>query len=648
MSHRQILLNSIALFRSLTSLVGVALIAVLAGASAFADEFLDPAVAFKVEAHRSELGKIEVNFQIAEAYYLYRERIKIEAIGAQLGSWTLPAGQVKYDDNFEKNVETYHHQLQVKIPVQGNAALQLKITLQGCAEAGLCYPPMTLTRTVAAFAAGDLTSTPSSSAQNLSKKAAPSAINQVDQAKQSPQASLQATPQPIAVTASLPAQEGSAATSAEQLGSLDTILAPKSEDAQVAQALKSGKLFLLVSVFLISGILLALTPCVLPMFPILSFIIVGEGPGVTRARSFVLSLAYVMGMASVYTLLGMLAGILGQGLAAELQRPSILIAFALLMAAFALAMFDVFQFQMPIAIQTRLSGFSQKQRKGKLFGVFLMGAISSLVVGPCVAAPMAGALAYIFQSHDLLIGGLALFSLAIGMGLPLILFGVSAGSLLPKAGAWMEEVKRFLGVLMLGLGLWMITPLLTLSTQMLAWGGFLMIAGIAYIFRRQAQLLGKVLGLVFVLIGLVQLIGFGTGGRDIFAPLAHLQSHTENKIQFIRIKSVEALDQVLKKNVGRRVMLDFYADWCVSCKEMEKLTFTIPSIRAQLDQLILLQIDVTANNEDDKKMLKQFGLFGPPGILFFDEQGRELSDRRVIGFQNADRFSRSLARLSTP
>jgi len=380
------------------------------------------------------------------------------------------------------------------------------------------------------------------------------------------------------------------------------------------------------------------------MVPILSSIIVGEGGKVRRSRGFILSLTYSLGMAIVYTLLGVAAGLIGEGLAAALQNPWVLGAFAILIVAMAMSMFGFYELQVPAAMQTKLAGVSGRQASGKLAGVFAMGAISALIVGPCVAAPLAGALVYISQTRDVLVGGAALFSMALGMSVPLLLVGVSAGSLLPRAGAWMESVKRFFGVLMLGMALWLVSPVLPASVQMILWAALLLGYG-AYLLRRRGHWAALAFGAAFGILGAMQLVGVASGGRDPLAPLAHLTGTQKQHLAFKRVKTVDELDAALAGLGGKTAMLDFYADWCVSCKEMEKLTFVDPQVQAKLANTVLLQVDVTANDAHDKAMLKRFGLFGPPGIIFFDKNGAEIADSRVIGYQNAQKFLVSLERL---
>jgi thiol:disulfide interchange protein DsbD len=300
-------------------------------------------------------------------------------------------------------------------------------------------------------------------------------------------------------------------------------------------------------------------------------------------------------------------------------------------------MFDVYQLQVPAALQQRLAAASGNQVSGKFVGVFSMGAISALIVGPCVAAPLAGALLYISQTRNVIIGASALFAMAVGMSVPLLLVGLSAGTLLPRAGAWMQSVKLFFGILMLAMALWIVAPVTPGWVPMLGWAMLGIGYGIYLFHAIRQSWRAKFFALVVAGFGLIQLVGVATGGRDVLAPLAHLSGEVQHT-KFVRVKSLASLDAEIAKAGGKTVMLDFYADWCISCKEMEKLTFSDPRIKAMFSEMVLLQADVTANNADDKSLLKRFNLFGPPGIIFFDKQGREISGGRVIGYQNADKF----------
>ena len=543
-----------------------------------AQDFLAPEQAFAFGARMRDAATIEVSFRIADGYYMYRDKIAVSAEGATLGKVEIPRGTIKFDPNFDKELETLRQQLTLAIPVQASGSFKLKVTSQGCADKGLCYPPMESVATLSTANSG--------------------------------------------VDVAAPAADG--------------------EMGRIEASLASGRLLLILPLFLLLGLGLSFTPCVLPMVPILSFIIAGEGAQTSRQRGLLLAVAYSLGMALVYTALGIAAGLIGEGLSATLQSPPILSAFAILMAVMALSMFDVYQLQVPVSLQLALTRLSERQRGGKLIGVFLMGAISALIVGPCVAAPLAGALVYISQTRDVFIGGSALFAMAVGMSVPLVLVGISAGSLLPRAGAWMQTVKHFFGVLMLALALWMVSSLIPAWLLMLGWG--LLGAGYGVFLMRDKSLgwRARLLGTIFIALGGVQLLGLATGGRDAWSPLAQLRGQHHQKTVFTRVRSVAELDAALANTGRRRVMLDFYADWCVSCIEMDKLTFTNPEVKTKLDQMLLLQADVTANNDDDKALLKRFGLFGPPGIILFDANGTEIRSARVIGFQPPAQFLKSL------
>jgi len=596
----------------------LALAALLLGAArlAGAADFLDVDQAFRASARVADAQRIELRFEVAPGYHLYRERLAVnaEAGGPALGMVAVPAGRVSFDENFQKNVEVLEGTVVVAVPVAGaQGNFKLLVSYQGCADAGLCYPPQTAL--VSARAAG----------------------GQLTQAVwQGDGSATTASPPPPVAAAAAPA--------------------PESETARVETALKSGSLMTIAGVFLAAGLLLSFTPCVLPMVPILSSIIVGQGAPVSRGRGFAMALAYSLGMALVYTAFGVLAGLLGEGLAAALQNPWVLGAFALMLATLSLSMFGVFELQMPSFVQSRLTETSSKLPGGRFAGVFLMGGLSALIVGPCVAAPLAGALVFISQTKNVVIGGLALFSLAMGMSVPLLLVGLSAGSLLPRAGGWMEGVKRFFGVLLLAVALWIVSPVLPGWALMVLIGAGLLVGAVYLkLFDRLADgaagrhRLSKGVALVLAVLGTTQVVGALSGGDNPLQPLRHLARTGESSATvattgtaFRRVRSTEELDAALK-SAGRPVVLDFYADWCVSCKEMEHLTFSDPAVRARMGNALLLQADVTANTPADKALLKRFGLFGPPGIVFFDAQGQEVAGARVIGFMPAQRFASSLA-----
>ncbi len=626
--------------RSIKTMIRAALLALLLPgwqAQAAGSEFLAPEQAFKISAQQTQDGKsVEVRFEIAPGYYMYRERLGFGAApeGTALTP-AVPPGQIKYDATFEKNVEIYHDSLVIPIALAASGAeTKLSVTSQGCAEKGLCYPPRTDDFKVEA-AGGAITrvsllSADQSGAWTPSATAATAAAPAVAQAP---------------AQAATPAQAAAPATSS---GSIDT-------------ALKSGSLLTIAAVFALAGLLLSFTPCVLPMVPILSSIIVGQGTNVSRLRGFSLALSYSLGMALVYTIFGVVAGLLGEGLAAALQNRWVLGSFALLLAGLSLSMFGFYELQMPSFIQSKMTETSGRLQGGRLAGVFAMGGMSALIVGPCVAAPLAGALVYISQTRDVLIGGLALFSLACGMSVPLLLVGVSAGSLLPRAGVWMEGVKRLFGVMLLAVAIWLVSPVVPGAAVMLLWGALLLIVAVyLHVFDRLPdgsrgwQRLFKGVGVLMAIVGVAQVLGALSGGSDAVQPLAHLASAARGQsvasgaaaapaegVSFRRVKTVAELESAVKA-AGRPVMLDFYADWCVSCKEYERFTFREPKVRDKLDNLLLLQVDVTANTDEDKALLKRFGLFGPPGIVFFDAKGQEVTHRRIIGYEPSDQFLVSL------
>jgi len=590
-----------------------------------ADDFLDPAIAFRFEARMADPQTVEVHYRIAEGYYMYRERFAFRATGATLGTPQIPPGKVKFDETFQKDVETYKGDVVIRIPVEGSGPFTLSATSQGCADAGLCYPPQEHGAQLAAGAGAGAPALPIGAGAPQMSSLPLSSTPQMDVP---PAASVEAA------SAAAPPVAPAAAPDA----------AAPSDMAGIAGILAGGRLLAIVPAFVLLGLGLSFTPCVLPMVPILSSIIVGEGGQATRARGFILSATYSLGMAIVYTALGVAAGLAGEGLAAALQNPWVLGAFGLLIVAMALSMFGFYELQLPSALQSRLAGASRRRSGGKLAGVFAMGAISALIVGPCVAAPLAGALVYISQTRDVLIGGAALFAMALGMSIPLLLVGVSAGSLLPRAGAWMESVKRLFGVLMLAMALWLVSPVLPPLVQMLGWAALLLGYGF-YLLRKHRHWIAMAGGAAFALLGGIQLVGAASGGRDALAPLAHLTGEAHRGLTFKRIKTVQDLDRELADTGGKTAMLDFYADWCVSCKEMEKLTFVDPKVQAKLANTVLLQVDVTANDAEDKAMLKRFKLFGPPGIILFGPDGKEVEDSRVIGYQDPTKFLTSLAKL---
>jgi thioredoxin:protein disulfide reductase len=597
-------------------------------AHAAEDQFLEPEKAFRLSVRAADERHVEVLFQITPNYYMYSERFEVKSPDATLGAVVLPPGKVKFDETFQKDVETYRNELRVRVPVdKAPARFALHVVSQGCADAGLCYPPMTSTVQVSLVAFGG-----DGSARVTAANADASA----------------------GVGATLGVSNSGATAAAGANGERATSWF---DGSAVDSVLQSGRFWLVVGAFFVMGVALSFTPCVLPMLPILSSIIAGAAKPVSRGKALSLAASYSLGMALVYASLGVAAGLAGEGLAARLQSPPVLALFAALLALFALSMFDVYELRLPASWSTRMSEHSQRLPAGQMAGVFAMGALSALIVSPCVSAPLAGALVFISQTRDVTLGGSALFSLAAGMSVPLMIVGGSAGDWLPKSGPWMASVKRGFGVLLLAVAIWIVQPVLPSWAVLGAWGLLLLASG--FMLRpfdshprthasAPRTWLKQALGVAALILGAMQIVGAASGGNDPLQPLSHWAPgggasgvRGEAGPRFQSVRSVAELDRLLQAP-GRPVMLDFYADWCVSCKEMERFTFSDPVVAEKMSRALLLKADVTANNNDDRELLKRFRLFGPPGTIFFDAQGREIQGVRVVGFQSADRFTATL------
>jgi thiol:disulfide interchange protein DsbD len=550
---------------------------------ASADELLEPEKAFRFSARAVE-GAVEVEFAIAKGYYLYREKFRFGVEGnpaVQLGAPELPRG-ARHKDEFFGEVETYRQNVRIRIPAQGEGRFDLKVVSQGCADAGVCYVPMESKASLRLAGAGGAAADPGPS---------------------------------LSIFAS---------------------------DFEI-QRLFEGSFAFVMAMFFGFGLLLTFTPCVLPMIPILSGIIAGEGAGLSKSRAFALSGTYVLSMALTYALAGVGAAYAGSLLAAYLQNPWVLGAFALIFVGLALSMFGLFELRLPGFVHQRLDAAQRGLRGGRIASVAVMGVLSAVIVSPCVSAPLAAALLEISRTGDVMLGGSALFVMALGMGVPLIVVGVSEGALLPKAGAWMVAVRKFFGVLLLGVAIWVVSPVLPAYATMLGWGLLLLVAA-AFLFSWRLVRGAAALAAALLIVGaLAQIGGRSAAPAEPAAQGSPVQSH----VQWTRVASLAELEGKLR-TPGKRVMLDFYADWCVSCKEMEALTFSDPKVRAELDRMLLLQVDVTANNQDDKALLKRFSLFGPPGIIFFDPDGREIKGLRVIGYQPPARFLKTLSLATAP
>ncbi len=576
------------------------------GLNLFADELLTADEAFAFFAFVQDDKSIKVQWDIAKGYYLYREKIELKIVadnGTTLSSYTIPRGTPKYDEAFG-NVELLYDSLQFDLALSRDYPNQQNITVlakfQGCAERGVCYPPM--------------------------------------------QKSINLT---LPKLAKIQPQTNNSATKVTELSEQDFII----------NALQNDSFLLTLFTFFGFGLLLAFTPCVFPMVPILSGIIIGQGKNITQRKAFLLSFSFVFASALTYTVFGILAALFGSNLQADFQAPWIIYLFSGIFVILALAMFDFYHLELPKFIQSHLHNASDKHRDGSYLGAGLMGFFSSLIVGPCVAAPLAAALIYIGQSGDVLLGGLALFMMGLGMGVPLLIIGASAGQLLPKAGRWLNTSKSVFGVIMLAVAVWMLDRVIAAEISLFLWSLLCIIPAI-YLHALDPlpvsaggwHKLWKGLGVVLLIYGILMLVGLSSGNSNPLQPLKGMSfsgastTAKEPALAFKRISSLVELKQELQKasDKGLPVMLDFYADWCISCKEMEHYTLNNPAVKKRLEKFVLLQADVTQNNTADKALLKEFNLIGPPAILFFDLQQQEQYNKRIIGFQTADKFMKNI------
>ena len=698
------------------------------------DQFLDPEVAFVLSAAATRPDAIEARWDIAEGYYLYRDKFRFRAAdgsGASLREAGFPEGMIK-DDEYFGPMEVYYGSVAALVPVAGAApggAVDVDITYQGCADAGLCYPPITKTVSLllpAAFADTGAGTGPGAGAAGLSDPGSagtPSAASNL-QARTvagggasgaaglsdpgsagAPSVASNLQMRAVAGGASdasglsEPGNTGAASAASNlqaravtdggvsgtsgapvpgteaAVPAIPGLPAPATADIapigmpeqdRVAAALMSGNRWLVVLSLFGAGLLLTFTPCVLPMVPILTSIIVGRGEALgdgaaSTRRAFALSLVYVVAMALTYTVAGVLAGLFGANLAAAFQDPWIVSAFALVFVLLALSMFGFYELQMPASWQAGLAALSHRQRGGTWAGVAAMGSLSALIVGPCVAAPLAGVLIYIGQTGDPVLGGVALFALGMGMGVPLIVAGVSAGRLLPKAGAWMNAVKAVFGVMLLAVAIYLLERVVPESVALLLWAALFIVCAI-YMGALDSltpasggwRRLWKGTGLVMLVYGVLVMVGVAGGGGDLFRPLKGVAlvsgEGAERELEFRRVKGIDGLNAELAPAAarGQVVMFDYYADWCVSCKEMERFTFSDPAVQAALANVLLLQTDVTRNDTRDRALLAEFGLFGPPAIQFFGPDGRERRELRVVGYMDADDFLRVVERAIGP
>lgn len=583
------------------------------------EEFLKVDEAFVLSAALAQDGALKVRWDMPDGYYLYRHQFDFKAKHPEqvtLGEAQIPAGKQKVDDYFGE-VEVYYHSAEAVLPMESKPGVntQIGVTYQGCADAGLCYPPET-------------------------KWFAYDGVRLIS-------AELQ-TADGAAVTA----QSGQAGGSNSAVSSVaDT------EEELLAGILANESLWYALALFFIAGIGLAFTPCVLPMVPILSSIIVGEGENISKSRAFSLSSAYVLGMASTYAVVGTLVGLFGAelNLQAALQSPPVLVFFAAVFVLLSLSMFGFYELQLPQALQDKLNNLGQQQQGGKHASVLFMGALSSLVVSPCVSAPLAGALIYISTSNDAVLGGTALLALGLGMGVPLLIVGGSGGHWLPRAGAWMNGVKAVFGVLLLAVAIWLLERVVAPAVTLALWAALLMGSGVYlgvldFSPKQGLAQFGKAAGVMGFLWGVLLLIGAASGAHDPLKPLAKLGvassagpggALVSSEPQWLAVKSLQDVQRQISGS-ARPVILDLYADWCISCKTMERNVFPEAAVAARLNQFTLLRADVTANDEIDRELLNHYGLFGPPSLVFFAGDGRELDEVRIQGEVNADTLAAHL------
>jgi thioredoxin:protein disulfide reductase len=559
------------------------------------DEILDPEVAFRVIADIDSNKQLVLNWEIEPGYYLYKNKFSVESddLALILGDYDFPTGKLKADPTFGQ-VEVYYGQNSLSIPFEYTESslkeFNLNVAYQGCKEDSVCYPPVKKTLTVS-----------------------------------------------MPASFKSPTQNNSA-----------TLISSLSEQDAITKELKDKSLLINILSFFGFGFLLALTPCVFPMIPILSGIIVGEGVRITRTRAIMLSLSYVIAMALTYSALGIIAGLFSLNLQAASQNIWVLSFFSGVFVLLALSMFGFYELQLPSSWQSKLSSSQTEADRGTLKGAAIMGVLSAIIVGPCVAPPLAGALLYISQTGDALLGGLALFAMGLGFGVPLLVVGATSGELLPRAGMWMENIKHVFGVIMLGVAIWFLERVLPEVVTLILWSTLFITTAIfiGALDRIEAitthwQRLWKGLGLVMLVYGMVLVVAAANGGGTVLKPFNKQTSVVATKVlPFKTISGLEELDKELKqaKSTGKSVMLDFYADWCVTCDEMEAYTFTDPVVQKTLQQLTLLKVDVTKNSDDDEAFLKQFDLFGPPAIIFFNKDSVEIKSHRLVGFVKAKPF----------
>jgi thiol:disulfide interchange protein DsbD len=606
------------------------------------EEIPEPDTAFQLTTSVDANNVVHADIKIYNHTYLYQDKVKVDLLqsnGNKLGQLKLPKGDKKNDEFFGEMV-VYHDNLNISIPLiaaagAGNQAT-LSLGYQGCVEDKICYPPIT---------------------KYLKVDLASKTVTVSDERPESTTADTSADTQPAAADSTMPT---AAAAAPAPLG--------QSEQDEFTSIIAGGSLFIIIGSFFLAGVLLTFTPCVFPMIPILSGIIAGQGDNLDTRKAFSLSLVYVLAMAITYAIAGSLVGYFGAefNIQAWFQDPWILSIFAGIFVLLALSMFGFYDLQMPSFIQSRLTEFSNKQRGGNLVGVGIMGMLSALIVGPCITAPLVGALVFISQTQDWVLGALALFALGLGMGLPLLLIGTTAGKYLPRAGTWMDAVKAVFGVALIGVAIWLLERILPTSIIMLLMATLIIISAI-YMGAIESLPEGssgwrkfwKGLGFVLLIYGLFYLYGVAAGSKDLIQPLKGITGGgnptvvygnmpgssaampMKTHVEFTRIRGQEGLKKALAEASaqGKPVMLDFYADWCISCKEMEKYAFKHPSVLSALSDYVTIQADVTANDKTDQLLMKSLGIYGPPAIIFYDKSGKEIPGSRVVGEMSGEDFA---------
>lgn len=564
---------------------------------------------FVFSAQATDPQTITARWKVAEGNYLYRDKISFEILNSadvQIASVSLPAGENKMDELFGLT-EVYAFDTDIALPLNRTSQAQevtLKARYQGCSETfHICYPPVE---------------------KEVSLMLPLMATNTTKQ-------------NPASSSPPLPAN---------------------SEQDRIAQSLAQDKLSKILLSFLGLGLLLSFTPCVFPMIPILSSIIVDEGEQTTTHRAFILSLAYVLAMSVTYTAAGVLTGLLGENIQTMLQNPWVIGSFSALFVILSLSMFGLFELQLPHALQHSLHKISHQQKGGKIAWAALMGLLSGLIVGPCLAPPLAASLIFISQYGDPVLGGSALFAMSIGMGIPLLIIGTSAGILLPKAGAWMHTIKSIFGVLMLALAVWMLERIIPAWVGLLLWGSLSIVTAVYLGALNTLNIdstgwdkLWKGLGLILLIYGSLLMIGGATGSHSVWQPLQLISSSNNNQsssshsVTFTQVTNLADLEQQLAQTT-QPVMLDLYASWCVECNRMEATTFKDKNVIQALQNTLTLQVDLSENNQQHKILLKHFGLFGPPTLLFFDSQGKEHSQYRLVGMIKPAELIQHIATLS--